>query len=163
MINVPLSGNSGTGFFAGSNQPTINQPLIVGVTNGSDAAAGDVGEIITSNVPIGSAGSLTNNTPGNCTSISLMAGRWVIFGNVWFGITGVSTYAQAWASLASATQPDLSLCAGVQTGTAGSVGMHIPFLIINLSSPNVVYLSGVCGFSTGTAGISGSIFALRIG
>jgi hypothetical protein len=58
---------------------TLKQPNIVGVTNGSTAAAGSVGEILSSQLPFGSAISLTSNTDTNLTSRSLTAGEWEVW------------------------------------------------------------------------------------
>lgn len=47
-----------------------------GTNTNDSAAAGNIGEYISSTVVLGSAVSLTNNTPANVTSISLTAGDW---------------------------------------------------------------------------------------
>lgn len=55
--------------------PTINQPIINGVTDGSSAAVGVVGEIITGTA---TGVSLVTSTAKTITSISLTAGDWDI-------------------------------------------------------------------------------------
>ena len=80
---------------------------IQGVASNANASAGNVGEYITSNIPNGSAVSLTNGTAQNITSISVTAGDWDIFGNVTGFIAGVTNPDFiAWTSLTSATLPN---------------------------------------------------------
>jgi predicted nucleic acid-binding protein len=65
-------------------------------TNDS-AAAGKVGEFITSNIVVGSAVALTTGTAANVTSVSLTAGDWDVCGEVDLStaattnVTGVSS------------------------------------------------------------------------
>jgi hypothetical protein len=62
----------------GSGVPAVGQ--IPGTATNDDAAAGKLGEIISSNIVVGSAVSLTTNTPANITSLSLTAGDWDVWG-----------------------------------------------------------------------------------
>ena len=75
--------------------PTTNQmgggymPL-QGVTNGSDAPPGQIGEVISSVVTTGV--SLTTSVPVNITSIPLTAGDWDVCGDAWITVgTGGAT------------------------------------------------------------------------
>ena len=65
-----VNANTGGSFVATdngvANQPTINQPVVMGVTDGSDAAAGAVGETI----------SVTSVGP--TASINVPPGRWLL-------------------------------------------------------------------------------------
>ena len=79
--NIP-SGTTGTGSAVLQTSPTINTPLILGVTDGSNAPAGYIGEYVSGDVPIGSAVNLISLTPTSITSISLTAGDWDVWGQV---------------------------------------------------------------------------------
>lgn len=80
-----LSDETGSGANVFGTSPTITTPNIVGVTNGSNAAAGSVGEYVTAS-PTGI--SLTTGTTINLTSISLTAGDWDVSGAVEFSPAG---------------------------------------------------------------------------
>lgn len=71
---------SGAGTLSSAGVLTINK--VTGITDGSDAAAGIVGEIITSRVTLASPVALTNLAAKTLTSITLTAGRWLLFGMV---------------------------------------------------------------------------------
>jgi hypothetical protein len=77
---VAVATGSGSGASAVlSLSPTINTPNIVGVTNGSSAAAGYVGELIT--LSVSSPVNLPNGSIQNIGSVSLPAGDWNVFGS----------------------------------------------------------------------------------
>jgi hypothetical protein len=141
------------------------QVAILGTGTNDSASAGYVGEYVSSNIPNASATSLSNGTAKNVTSISLTAGDWDIFGNIFFsgiGITNPSYY--AWTSITSATLPDnslLSYSSTVIAVTAIAAGLTCPFLRVSIASTTTVYLSAQANFSAGTATACGSIFARR--
>ena len=58
-----------------------------GVTDGNDAAAGQVGEYVTAS---GSGVGLANGTPANVATLTLAAGDWDVSGNAQFVATGVA-------------------------------------------------------------------------
>lgn len=152
-LTLPTSGTLLTGA-----QPTINQPNIVGVTNGSNAAAGSVGEIISSVIASGAAVSLTSNTPRNVTSILLTPGDWDISGNVTFLSSGGTTITIAWCSLTSATLPDASLF----TEGNGSSGLFTPYLRVNVTINTTVFLSCRATITSGSCSGCGGIYASRV-
>lgn len=156
--------SNGTGTLSISS--TINTPNIVGVTNASNAAAGSVGQLVTSNIPVGSATSLVANTAKDVTSISLTAGDWDIHGNV--SINGSAqniSSALCWCNTTSATAPDTSMY-NVFTAAATTLlnnwGSNTPFLRVNVATTTTVYLSAQANFATGTTTACGSIFARRV-
>lgn len=69
---------SGLAFPDAFDQPTLNQPRIMGVTDGSDAAPGQVGEYVTATA----TGNIAVNTATNIsdTTITLSAGCWHVAG-----------------------------------------------------------------------------------
>lgn len=79
---------------------------IVGTTTNNNANAGSIGELIFSNVPIGSTVALTNATATNITSITLPAGDWDLYGMAITAPAGTTTQTLFTASISgvSATQ-----------------------------------------------------------
>jgi hypothetical protein len=137
---------------------------IQGTTAAGNATAGFVGEMISSTIAVASAVSLSNGTNKDVTSISLTAGDWDIWGNVFITLSVGCGSMSSWSSTTSATKPDVSLITQVvfATGTCGSTGMVIPFARYNISSTTTVYLSCVCSFASGTGTACGGIFARRV-
>ncbi len=145
----------------------LPQPNIIGVTNGSNAAAGSVGEYISSEILSGSAISLTTNTPMNVTSIALTAGDWDISSNVaYIGGSGVQIlYTQSAINTISDTFPDPAFTTVSQpNGPAASTnaGDCISTQRLNISSPVTVYLLADAQFSVSTLAACGFIGARRV-
>lgn len=157
-VTFPTSGTLLT-----SAQPTINQPNIVGVTDGSNAAAGSVGEIISSNIVFGSAVALTSTLSKNITSIALTAGDWDVFGDVHVTPSAILTFFRGWINTVSATPPDVSLMSLSNPGGSniGSCGWPVPSRRVSSAGATTVYLSAQCTF-TATASGYGNIYARRV-
>jgi hypothetical protein len=139
--------------------------LIKGATDGVAIPAGYIGETITVNVPFASSISLTTSTAADITSIDLLAGNWRIDGNVFFNFpSNTGSSPDCWISTTSATLPDLSHISIIHLVSSlfVSVGMVAPSLILNISSPTTVYLSGGATFASGTGTACGTITATRI-
>jgi hypothetical protein len=141
---------------------TLPQAPITGVTNASNATAGNVGELISSVVLFASGVAILNNTPTNLTSISLTAGDWDVWGNIYFNNSSNSmTATVAWTSTTSATQPDLSLeCVQNSSGLINGA-IQAPYQRMNVSGTTTLYISGKGVFSGGTATMCGGIYARR--
>lgn len=144
---------------------TIPQPLINGVTAGTAAAAGKVGEVISSVISVGSPVSITTGLVSDLTSISLTAGDWDVWGNINYisnGITSLGNTA-AWISSTSATAPANQFYAAMPSdGVSGSaLGFVVPSLVFNVSTTTTVFLSQVAAFSLSTQTICGGIYARR--
>lgn len=138
---------------------------ITGRTNGTAIPAAYVGNVVTANVPNGSAVTMTTAVVRNVTSINVPAGSWRIHGNVLFNAGTNMTTLRAWTSTTSATSPDLSLVASLgfnnlAVGAGAIEGMTTPLLVLELAATTTVYLS-VVGTFTGAWTASGSIFAVR--
>jgi len=143
-------------------QPTINQPVIMGVTDGSSAQPGEVGEVISasaSNVNV--AGQSVYTT---ITTLQLTPGDWDVYGNVAIafvaasGVTLVAAQLLPSTSIAAATVwlPMASL-----SGTWSFV-LSVSGLRMNIAQPGSVALQ----FATGWAGAtsiygSGTVWARR--
>jgi hypothetical protein len=150
-----------TGTLLTSAQPTINQPNIVGTTTNDNAAAGSVGEFISSVISAGSAVSNSNGVARNITSISLTAGDWDVWGNWGFTFSSSSTGCTGWISSTSATLPDASLRSILPSTGAGTQGATAPQLRFSLAGTTTVYLSSLASFASGTASSFGGIYARR--
>ncbi|BAO88900.1 hypothetical protein [Caballeronia cordobensis] len=107
QLAAVLSDETGTGANVFGTSPTITTPNIVGVTNASSAAAGSIGQYVSSDVPIGSAVSLTTSTAANITSVNLTAGDWLCSGTAGFLQTSTTTLTTISAGMntVSATLP----------------------------------------------------------
>ena len=137
------------------------------VTNDS-AAAGEVGEYISSEVLVASAVPLTTNTGANVTSISLSAGDWDVNGIVLF--SGIATIGMVFSDVSITTGGKTTLSAGTpmfgaafDASTYGAIGIPTGNTRISIASTTTVYLIAFSNFSAGT-GFSafGKIHARRI-
>jgi hypothetical protein len=142
---------------------TMPQPLIQGVTNASNATAGNVGEVIASTILNSSAVSLTNSTPKNVTSITLSAGDWDIFSNVSIFASGnlITVFASG-INTTTATLPDVSMYLTNQGPASDAFGGAVPYQRANISSPTTYFLVAQANFASGTAAASGGIYARRV-
>lgn len=138
----------------------------VGVTDASNATAGNVGQTITNAIPSGSATALTTATAKNVTSISLTAGDWDVSGNVNFSAaTATVTGTSGGITTTSATMPTdgTEVFSGVQvTLLSETDSVTISRKQINVSSTTTVYLVGKSTFSAGSVSAFGSITARRV-
>lgn len=142
--------------------PTTNG--IVGTTTNNNVVAGSVGELISSVIVAGSATNIANTTPTNLTSISLTAGDWDVWGNIYFTPTVAFSIIQAWINTVSATVADLSVVAQLSFTSAvmgGGNGIVVPQQRLSLASTTTVYISGQVVFAAGTANQCGGIYARR--
>lgn len=141
--------------------------LIEGTVTNASAGAGNVGEIVHSEVVAGSAVSLTTATAANVTSISLTAGDWDVRGNVNFaGASSTVTARSGGLTSTSATVPTdgTEVFAGGQTTTTSeTTSVSVPSKRFSLASTTTIYLVGKATFSAGTMGEFGSISARRAG
>jgi len=155
-----------TGTLLTSAQPTINQPNIVGTTTNDSAAAGSVGEFVNSVVPQASGLALSTGVAKDVTTISLTAGDWDVWGNVFFtaGSGLIFTNMNGWINTASATIPDNSLISNfsISGGDFGGSGFCVPQIRISIAVTTTVYLSGSANFASSTGKICGGIYARRV-
>lgn len=145
--------------------------VIKGVNTNSSAAAGVVGEIISSLVASASGVSLTTATAANVTSVTLTAGDWDVSGYIYFEasgatrIDGAGTPAQAGIHSTSSTLP------GMDSGRQGEIQPQsgngydyqviVPVARVSLSGSATYYLVGQCTHN-GVVTASGSIRARRV-
>jgi hypothetical protein len=142
-----------------------------GTTAADNAAAGYIGEYISSEIAPASAVSLSNGTGKNITAISLTAGDWDVWGNIVFrpASTTLVISLTAFISTASETYPG--------TANQGAVGrMAFPAAFVpnddiallagmkrlSLATTTTVYLESVQYFSVSTMTGFGFIGARRV-
>jgi hypothetical protein len=148
--------------------PTITLPLISGVTNGANAAAGNVGEVIYSSIPVGSAVSVSTAVPTNVTSVLLTAGDWDCDGNIVNNPSGTSPGVfTGGMSTVSNTLPTPPAGGYAKMGGAAGVSGQSEAIALsrqqyNISSSQTVYLVVNQSFSGGTMSVYGQIYCRRM-
>lgn len=163
------SNATGSGGPVLATSPTITTPGIVGVTNGGNATAGNVGEYISSTVLVGSAVALTNNTATNVTSVSLTAGDWMCEGNVSTNpaATTTTSFIVAWISTNSAATPTVPNGGSyTQLYVPTPAGLPLSFLAgtirISVSTTTTVFLGTYDSFAVSTMSAYGFIGCRRM-
>ena len=152
--------------FANSIVPN-NTSGIVGVTDGSNANAGVVGEYVSSQVTATSTG-LTSGVAANATSISLTAGDWDVSGAVFVNQASGTTLSLVYASINTTSATNQGAVTGYSTylqttfTTSGGCGTPVPTLRLSLSSTTTVYLVVAATFAVSTAGAGGFLRARRV-
>jgi len=134
---------------------------IKGTSTNDSAAAGYVGEYISSQILFASATSLTTATAKNVTSISLTAGDWDVTGHVSILASVAAQAVSVGINTTSATLPDFSVYSNIGA-TVTSAGFTIVPQRISISSTTTVYLVALVSFATGTATACGLIGARRV-
>ena len=183
LINLTLGTPTGTGNVVRQTSPTLITPNlgvasansltfsstsgIIGTTTNDNAAAGSVGQLISSIIAAGSAVSIGDNLAHNVTSISLTAGDWDVWGNVGVIFSTDGQGLAGWVSSTSATVPDASLynylnLAGGGTLLGPFTGTSVPEQRFSLSASTTVYLSVSAGFASGSASAYGGLYARRV-
>lgn len=139
-------------------------------------AAADLGALVTSSIPVGSAVSLTTATPANITSISLTPGDWDIVGFVDFNPAATTsvTNLTASVSLTSATVSGQTGGSGLGTDPtaivnqaaavpAGVVGVGTSPVRLSITKTTTVYLVAQATFTVSTMSAYGTLRANRVG
>jgi len=145
---------------AATKQYTDTKLAKLGVTDGSDATAGQIGEYLS--VTQANNVALTTATPKTVTTLALTAGDWDVWGYGGFlPVTGASTY--LFVGLGSSNNA-MDLAA---VGFAGTLNVtstaYFPFTLTRVSTatPVTVYLTLQAAFPN-TANGGGSIRARRM-
>lgn len=140
---------------------SVGQGQYLGTATNDNAAAGNIGEFISSSIPLGSAVNLTSATAQDITSVTLTAGDWDCWGNLAFhpGASTVTTLLQGWINTTSATAPTHPNGGGEFRSASGSGGFlttsdayvyPVGFMRLSLASTTTVYLSVQTSFTTST-------------
>lgn len=159
---LPLAGGVMTG--------PLTPAGLVGVVNGSNAAAGQVGEYMSASIAQASQIVVTTAAATNITQLALTAGDWDVEGLVGIvggggvvsaGVTLLSCF--GWVGLTSA-----ALGTQIWNGYGGAANINLLFptgrMRVNVTAPTTVYLGFLATFSGGNnqAGGYGSIGARRM-
>ena len=137
-----------------------------GVTNGTDAAAGQIGEVISS--VVASPGvTLTSNATSNVASLALTAGDWDVCGTGWIavgtgGATGINCGIGSTSGLMTSNAVGQSRTTLSLTFPA-SLGQFLALTPcrVSLAAPASVYLVASATFPSGTTTAYGNIWARR--
>jgi hypothetical protein len=139
--------------WAGYHQEVSDQlaGMTVGVTDGSDAAAGQIGEYLSAS----GSGALTSAAPADRATLTLTAGDWDVSGSALISAsTPNATFFQAWLSTAANTPTDPGRAAfQVQTATAGVLGgggLVVGPVRFSLTASTDVHLGCQANFPGGT-------------
>lgn len=137
----------------------------LGVVDGSNAAAGHIGEYISATVSTSTA--LTSNVNTNLTTISLTAGDWDVYGQAYFQASSGAGAddLRVWINTVSATQPT-GYAGGLaieSTSSGGLVNSLVTSpLRLNITAATTVYLGVNANYGSGTMNVQGLIRARRM-
>lgn len=168
---VPAWWNFFNSLLAYVSTGPIGPVPLAGVTDGSNAAAGNVGEYIANVVPFASGVSLTSGTPAQLATITLSAGDWDVTGEVFFAAPAtrvIDFYVGFISNVNTGTFPGTSVPGDgfdygqVQTDDSHATGgtSAEPYTInglttrVNITSPLTLYLMGEATF-TGSGTVTG--------
>jgi hypothetical protein len=166
---LAATANTGTGSVVRATSPSLTTPAIVGITNGTPPAAGNVGEIISNTVTLPGV-ALTTATNLVWNSISLTAGIWLVGGTAGvFGGAGC-----VFTHMHSDHNSDGSTTVGTSPNGGSTTALHITsnhpngwiFTLgirpYNLSATTTIRAVSLVDFSGGTAAAYGHLWGLRI-
>ncbi|MDR3464143.1 MAG: hypothetical protein P4L76_17710 [Beijerinckiaceae bacterium] len=144
---------------------------IPGTLTNDNAAAGDIGEYVASQVVSGAAVALGSGVPADVTHITLSAGDWDVWGSISTLPAGTTTQSdiRGWINTVSATDPlapNNGAYSEWQSAIGAGLGQTTPIGMQRISVANgvnqAVYLSATVTFATSTLGAFGFIGARRV-
>lgn len=164
-----IAAGLATDYYRGDKtfQP-LNVPALTAIVDGSSAATGDIGELLTATqVTNTTTGVAATGTYGAVTSVALTAGSWEVYGTVGFNENGaVLTDFFSCGVSASATGSGLSEFDTTQhayfiSGTADAI-FSCPPIVVDIASTTTYYLNTQFNYTSGTPRHRGRIKARRI-
>jgi len=166
------TGTTGITQAATTNNTTLATTAFVksqttGVTDGSNAAAGQIGEFLSASLASGSAVTLTTGTLANILTLVLTAGDWQVAAGATFNPSaGTANVLVAGLSTISGSAPGTPTLGLLQLSGAslslGSSTVLVGPIRFNVTSSTTIYLVGQLNFSTGTGSAHGTITARRM-
>jgi hypothetical protein len=172
VTTAGIVGSGGLGIakrsYLGTIASTFAGNVIAGVQDATTAVAGQVGEVLSSQV---TAVAVTGSgTPANITSLSLTAGNWLLHGFAVFsgGATGISSGSVAKLSVVSATATNGTpgtTCAQQTVHSlvaSDQIALAVTRLPIQLTGTNTFYLTEELTFAAGSPVSNGTLMAVRI-
>jgi len=150
-----------------SNQGGAPAILPPGVTNGSNAAAGQIGEY--QQIITGASGGLAANVWGNNGAIVLTAGDWDVWGTANFSGTFTATQCAAGFSTTVNAAPSTTYYGSygfpnynLNTASIIFMTLTLPPIRVSITATTTVYLNFYCAYGTGSPQIAGVIWARRV-
>jgi hypothetical protein len=150
-------------------QPQGDQ--LKGTTTNDTASAGNIGEYQVSTVSVGSPVSLTTATPTTVTSLSLTAGDWDVWGEVYYTLASSTSITQMFSGLNTTGASINGIATGgwvnsqfasVTPNTATFGGYTAGPLRVSLSGTTTYFLVTQATFATSTCSAYGIIQARRV-
>jgi hypothetical protein len=141
---------------------------MTGTATNDDASAGNIGQIITTNVTIAGGIALTTATPANLGNISLTAGDWDVDCTLNIAYTSATQSGDAVGSIStvSATHDGNDYYKAYnntrQVTTTSNVTLPLLRRRLSLSGTTTVYAVVTATFTAGTCKAFGTIYARRI-
>jgi hypothetical protein len=154
LLSTPLSFNRASGGATFGNG-------IVGVTNGSAASAGQVGEFRAGSISLGSAWTMFTGITINVVAVSLSAGDWDVSGNVYFTATGSPTGVALFGSV-STTSATIGAYGSSPLLPNNSAAVVTGTVRVSLASAGTVYLTAEAIFTGGSIKVYGELSARRM-
>lgn len=162
--------SAGTGNVLKVSGVTVSAGQYPGETSTSSATAGNVGEVISASVALGSAVALTTGAIANITSISLTAGDWDIWGSVWFSPAASTSITRYGGSIETTSggftsgPPNSYIVtqAAFVPGLNNTIGFPCGPVRASLSGTTSYFLNAVAVFTVSTLGAFGTIRARRV-
>ena len=167
MAGVGAVGTANTWARADHRHPS-DTAARKGVTDGSNAAAGDIGEFLSASVQVGGAIAAATGVAIDITTMVLTPGDWDLLGQVGTQAAagGHIQHMQVWMGTAPATPPTVFAGAFHEVGgiaTGGSEQMVLPTgrLRMNVTANTTIYLTTRITF-TGACSCYGFMSARRV-
>lgn len=161
---APLASPTFTGTVTIPTGANITKPNIVGTATNDNAAAGNIGEYISSTQS--TAVTLTSGSSVNITSISLTPGDWLVSGVIVWSPAGTTVMQVQQASISTTTGSagPLGNNAAQNASTVAGNGATVatPNVRMSVSTTTTVYLVATQFFTTSTATGTGKIEAWRM-
>lgn len=143
----------------------LSNKSLVGITNGSDASVGVIGEYLST--PTAASVALSNGLASTITSLSLTAGDWDVHGNVVFTQNTTTTATAFFAGISTTNNTFDALPEGYTNINGQSAAGLSPVIPTNIrrysfTAPTTVYLIGQASFAISTLSSYGFIGARRV-
>lgn len=148
--------------------PPSNWSGGLGVTDGSNAGAGQIGEYLTAQCLSTAAVPLTTGVDSVVTTLQLSAGDWDAWGSSGFSVTNNNqTFLSGWLNPAGSSRPSIDQMGGnytapLMSNQVSTVISPLAAMRISTSSPSTVTLGATATFAGGgTVAAWGKIMARR--
>ena len=156
--------NSDIGVATGTSLQLASSGGLIGVTDGSSAGSGYVGEILTSGVVTGNFTVTTTNY--NLATLSLTSGDWDIYGTMYVSTTSANTSNSTGGLTLTSLSPSGAGSQGfIVASVVGGVGLgsfqSSCYLPVQISTTTTIYLAGQATWSGGSAPSWGATITAR--